>query len=64
MSEELERCLVSLVDLVLKLEDIVRCCLLLTLQGRLLLVELFVAVSLGCELDLDVYLLDESSLLL
>ena len=64
VSEELERCLVSLVDLVLKLEDIVRCCLLLTLQGCLLLVELFVAVSLGCELDLDVYLLDESSLLL
>ena len=64
VSQELKRGLVGLVDFVFQFEDIVRSCLLLTLENRLLSVNLLVSHSLPVELVFDVSLLNEDRLLI
>ena len=64
MSKKLKRGLVSLVDFVFKFQDIVRSCLLLTLENRFLSVNLLVSHSLPVELVFNVSLLNEDGLLI
>jgi hypothetical protein len=64
VSKELKRGLVSLVDFVFQFKDIVRSRLLLTLEDRLLSVNLLVSHSLHVELVFNVSLLNEDRLLI